>query len=434
MTNFDQLPVVIQALPKWDAAYSSAACTIAKHFSKKRMVFYIEHPFTMKDVYSKKFKTQIDKRKKIWKDNTLCYERPFSDLQNFIAIYPRPGFPLNILPNSFVFNWLQKINEKRIWQQINPIFELFGVQEFIYINSFDPIFSGCYSNKKAALKIYHCVDNIAGEKYIAKHGIKAEVKVAKEFDMTISTSKALQQKMLSFNSNSYYVGNATNFLLFDKAASKPTKELSNIVGKKVIYTGNIGLRIDYELIRKSALINPDLQFIFIGPINHREFKGHKLEHIDNIHFLGPKPYEDLGKYLGEADVCIIPFLCNDLTKYIYPLKINEYWAAGKPVVTSRFADFGEHEKEIYTFKNAEEFGDAIRKAIKEDSTKKIASRKKIASVNTWENRILEFENLISIALKNKISTQNGTKIYNKRKSFFKENSAQNHYSKREKTA
>ncbi len=430
MTDFDQLPIIMQALPKWDSDYSSAACNIAKHLSKKRLVFYIEHPFTLKDVYSKKFKRQIEKRKEIWKNSSLSYEKPFNDLQNFIAVYPRPGIPLNVLPHNYVFNWLQKINEKRIWQQINPILELFGIQEFIYINSFDPIFSGCYSTKKAILKIYHCVDNIAGERYIAKHGVDAEKKVAKEFDMTISTSKALQQKMLNFNKHSYYIGNATNYTVFNinRGAVQPPKELANIPGPKVIYTGNIGLRIDYELVGKTAISNPDLQFIFIGPINQREFKGQHLTQIENVHFLGPKPYEDLGQYLSEAAVCIIPFLCNDLTKYIYPLKINEYLAAGKPVVTSRFADFNEFGKEIYLFNTSEEFSEAIRNAIQEDTNKKILPRKKIALRNTWENRILEFEELISRALQAKKTTHDGTKINYNRKSYTKENSTQSYYS------
>jgi glycosyltransferase involved in cell wall biosynthesis len=103
----------------------------------------------------------------------------------------------------------------------------------------------------------------------------------------------------------------------------------------------------------------------------------------------------LPAYLQHFDCCIIPYKVNKLTASIYPLKINEYLAAGKPVVSTHFSD------DIYTFRDhafiAETHDQFIRMidvAIEENnSTKKIA-RIAAAQANSWEKRVKEFWDIV----------------------------------------
>jgi len=60
--------------------------------------------------------------------------------------------------------------------------------------------------------------------------------------------------------------------------------------------------------------------------------------LPNIHYLGPKKYEQLPAYLSGWDIALIPFLLNDSTKYISPTKTPEYLAAGVPVISSSIID------------------------------------------------------------------------------------------------
>ena len=53
-----------------------------------------------------------------------------------------------------------------------------------------------------------------------------------------------------------------------------------------------------------------------------------------MRWLGPKPYDELPRYVAAFDVGIIPYAANSYTPSCFPLKLYEYLAAGKPVVAS----------------------------------------------------------------------------------------------------
>ena len=54
----------------------------------------------------------------------------------------------------------------------------------------------------------------------------------------------------------------------------------------------------------------------------------------DIYFMGPRDYRVLKNYANRADVLVIPFLINDITKSTSPVKIFEYMALHKPIVTT----------------------------------------------------------------------------------------------------
>jgi glycosyltransferase involved in cell wall biosynthesis len=394
----------MQALPRWDGKYASTSLNIAKELSKSRWVFFVDHPFTKKDVLFNSHQPDVVFRKPIWKSQANNAYAPFEDFPRLVVISPRPIPMFNFLPPSFLYQWAEAYANWSVWQSINSVLVQYNVEKFIYINSFDPVFSQVFTHLDIALKVYHCVDNIAGERYIARHGVRREKEFAAQADMVISTSPALAQKLSEFNPESVCVPNAADFSLFSKPATKEPVDMAGIIGPKVLYMGNIGLRIDYNLLENLALKHPKLQLVFVGPKDEREFKGQALESLSNVHFLGAKPYKELIEYVHACDVCMIPFEPNDLTRYIYPLKINEYLATGKPVVSSRFADLSDFESVIYTYTNSEDCYAAITRAIDENSKQKQKARREVASKNTWENRGLQFDRLINAAVHKK-STQ-----------------------------
>ena len=59
-----------------------------------------------------------------------------------------------------------------------------------------------------------------------------------------------------------------------------------------------------------------------------------MESEPNIHILGPKPFSELPAYTQFFDVAIIPFIVNELTIAVNPIKLREMLAAGCPVVST----------------------------------------------------------------------------------------------------
>jgi hypothetical protein len=88
------------------------------------------------------------------------------------------------------------------------------------------------------------------------------------------------------------------------------------------------------------------------------------------------------------DCVLIPFLCNTLTASIYPLKINEYLAAGKAVVSTAFSDdiqgFSEY---IYLAQDHTAFIGQIERALQENDSTMVQNRSALAETNSWAARI-----------------------------------------------
>ena len=82
---------------------------------------------------------------------------------------------------------------------------------------------------------------------------------------------------------------------------------------------------------------PNHTLLLVGPVNSPEPAQIGLDQLLNVLFVGSRPLHELPPLLQYMDVVLIPFQCNTLTESIYPLKINEYLAAGKAVVSSDFS-------------------------------------------------------------------------------------------------
>ena len=104
------------------------------------------------------------------------------------------------------------------------------------------------------------------------------------------------------------------------------------------------------------------------------------------------------------DCCLIPFLCNTLTKSIYPLKINEYLSAGIPTVLTDFSDLSDFKDTTQIVTNKTDFLSAIQKELAEDNIEKQHLRAQIGQQNSWENRADEISEIIALMRKVKSVT------------------------------
>jgi teichuronic acid biosynthesis glycosyltransferase TuaH len=76
---------------------------------------------------------------------------------------------------------------------------------------------------------------------------------------------------------------------------------------------------------------------------------------------------------------------------IYPLKINEYLAAGLPVISVNFSyDIESFHHVAYIEDTHEGFLQAIRVAIKENTPERVRERLNVASQNSWTARVAKF--------------------------------------------
>lgn len=391
--------IICFSLSRWDSAISSPALSLAKEFAKNNRVFFVEHPFSWKDYFSGRKEPYIQSRKKALLSGKDIYTNPPSLPDNLTIVTSKLTWPVNFLPPGFLYNRFAAVNDNILLNAIRQTIKDYNIKEFIYVNFFDPYFvQKLPPDIKPLRSVYQSMDDISQVSYSHRHGTRLEEETIRNFDYTLCTSKELTRLKSPFSPNVYFHPNAADTDVFIRAAMEvlPKPDELNGITKKIIgYTGSIEYRSDFELLKKVAEYHKDKILFFVGPIQGEEYKEVGLDKMSNVIFAGPRKITELPNYLQYFDCVLIPFRKNTLTRSIYPLKINEYLAAGKPVIATHFSE------DIYTFRDVayvvdshEEFLNTIDKAIEENDEAKKQARMKVAEENTWEARVARFWDII----------------------------------------
>ena len=402
--NYKTYDLIIMAIFRWDGPYSSTSISLAKTFSKTNRVFYINHPYTYRDYYGQLKAPEHKEIRASLNNGKPIYEKDESLSDNFTSVTPPLTMPINFLPKGAIYNAFAKFNNKKIIDTIRQTIADYNIQQYIFVNCFDPFFVPTLPESlQPKLNIYQCVDDISQSEYLADHGEYLENEAIQKTDLTLTTSTELFRLKSAYSNNIQILHNAADISNFKKALTENyprPKELADIKTPIIGYIGNLDeIRVNYQLLKKTALTHPDKTLVFIGPINNTQYKTIGLDQLPNVRFLGKKDPAELPPYLKYFDCAIIPFAYNQLTKSIYPLKINEYLAAGKAVVSTTFSeDIRSFSASIFLTETAEEFVAAIGKAIQSNSSENIKQRVAVAETNTWEARVERFWNIVDETL------------------------------------
>lgn len=388
--------IIIFSLSRWDAPYSSPSFSLAKEFAKNNNVFYIDHPFSIKDFLLNYRTPAIESRKEALLCGKNIYQKSDKFPERLTMVTPRLTLPINFLPKGFLYSALARVNDAIVFNTIRQVTKDFNITRFIFFNAFDPYFCRDFPpDIRPIKKVYQSMDDLTEVPYTAKHGERLEEDIIRKFDVTLTTSQELRRMKLAFSNEVYFHPNAADFSTFQRALSEDfprPDELIPAQGKKIIgYTGNIESRVDYELLRAVIERHADKVIAMIGPLTTDEHKTIGLSDYPNVILTGAKKIDELPVYLQYVDCAIIPFKKNKLTRSIYPLKINEYLAAGRPVVATNFSeDIAGFGDVIYLAEDNEEFVSLIDRALREDGPDKIHARTRVANRNTWTARVETF--------------------------------------------
>jgi glycosyltransferase involved in cell wall biosynthesis len=173
------------------------------------------------------------------------------------------------------------------------------------------------------------------------------------------------------------------------------------------YVGGLHRHVDFTLLTRMARARPDWSWVFVGPL---QTAVNGLAELPNVHLLGRRPHGDLARYIREMDVCLVPYLNNAATATVVPVKVNEYLAVGKPVVSTKLPtirDFNEQYKVLLTADNRpDSFLQAIEQALcTEDDVETIKRRREVAALNDWQVRLNVMSDLIETAARRKSTAE-----------------------------
>lgn len=182
-----------------------------------------------------------------------------------------------------------------------------------------------------------------------------EAQLLKRADVVFTGGRSLHSMVQERRPDAHCFPSGIDYPHFSRGAEpgEPARELADIPKPIFGYFGAVDERIDWELIGKICKARRHWHIVFLGPkvlINEIPVKS------KNFHWLGAQPYARLPDFLRGFDVCLIPWLVNDLTKFMSPTKTPEYLAAGRPVVSTPIPDVqAEYGEEAFIASEPEEF-------------------------------------------------------------------------------
>lgn len=266
------------------------------------------------------------------------------------------------------------------------------------------------ANFPHSLLVYHITDDYAAFGHLSDAQRTALLAEERELlaaaDLVIVTAPRLLELKAPHARRIELIPNGVDFDAFQRARNSPSPPPSPslpfplspslpILG----YSGHVSNRLDLPLLRAIALARPEWQLVFAGSqwdAGCAEALA-ALKALPNVHFLGLLPVEDVPPFIVGCDVCLIPYRVNDETRAISSLKLYEYLAAGKPVVSARVPAAEEHAAVVRIAEGTvESWLRKIEAALAErDDAAQVAARLAVAAANRWEERVGRIEEILS---------------------------------------
>lgn len=385
-----QKNIVCVSNTTWEGFYTKSTVQLLSLLAKSNRVLFVEYPFTIKDlVVTLMGKARAPVARMLGLKPRLVSTTSTFNTEVFQLIVP-PMLPFAAFKSEMIYRLLLKLNAACYARSVRRALKKLNMDDTICINAYNSIYGTELLGKmNQKLDIFYCYDGPDVLRY-GKRAELADQKLATMADGLIVTSDYLADSMRHLSPEVTAVKNGVDFELFNKEAkSEPRKAIR----KKIGYIGSIDHRFDLETVEHAVRKLSGYDFEFIGDQMNKSVAD-QLAKYPNVKFFPPVKAHQVPALLHTCDVGLIPYLRNEYTKNIYPLKINEYLAVGVPVVLTSFASLPDFKGVAAFAQNKEEFADAIVNEVENDSAEKIKERIKFAEKTSWENRAIEFENAL----------------------------------------
>lgn len=379
---------VIISIQPWYYELGSNCKNIALELAKHNRVLYINIPITRKTFYSKTNTPGVNNHCNIIKQKGNTLEQISHNLWQF---YPTTLIEsINWLPFTSVFGFVNSINNKRFASDIKKAIAKLNFKEVILFNDND-IYNGFYLKEllSPSLYIYYMRDFLQGYSFWKKHSSVLEPKLIKKADLVVTNSFFYKEYCNGFNKNSFYIGQGCKLSLFDPENVRNTPDETAKISKPIIgYVGALdSSRLDHSIIKTIAGYNINWNVVLVGP-EDEQFRKSDLHLLQNVHFLGAKPIDQLPAFINVFDVCINPQQINFITNGNYPLKIDEYLAMGKPIVATKTKAMELFKDYVSLADLPEDYPKLIEHLLANSAGHdSVQARISFAQSHTWENSI-----------------------------------------------
>ena len=252
--------------------------------------------------------------------------------------------------------------------------------------------------------VYYCVADFTQLTPQAERLREHEQLVVRTSDVVYTNCSALARIFERWNKNVHVFPFGVNleaFKLDPSPSLNGAGRLADLPRPVVGYVGGLHRHMDWRMLEKMARARPRWSWVFIGAAQ-TEVGG--LDALPNVHFLGQKPHAELGDYVKQFDVGIVPYVNSAYTDTVVPTKINEYLAMGKPVVSTDIptvCEFNDAHGILWTAAGSPEtFLSAIEQAISHPAdADTLRRRREVAELGDWKTRFEQMNDMFEAELR-----------------------------------
>jgi len=207
----------------------------------------------------------------------------------------------------------------------------------------------------------------------------------------MATSSALVESKIIPGKKTILIDHGVEFEHFNLGRKQSTEPQL-----KICYFGLFDQRNNQEILTQIAKDLPHDQIDIIGNV---VCDTQSLEKYSNIHFLGPVSYQSLPDKIRPYDIFILPYVENELTRNINPLKLKEYISTSRLIISTPLPEVLKFKEFIAIGNNGQDFVEHINQYRNNLNNPTFFNPQKaidyIKNHETWEMKALKLSNLIN---------------------------------------
>ncbi|MGH2798482.1 MAG: glycosyltransferase, partial [Thermoleophilaceae bacterium] len=182
-------------------------------------------------------------------------------------------------------------------------------------------------------------------------------------DLTLFCSTALYEQERFECRQAAFVDHGVDFDVFAAAGRGELSEpddVRRLPRPRAGFVGSIEAHtLDPKLIVEVARRLPTVQFVLVGECTMPK----EAFALPNVSLLGKRPYERVAAYMAACDVLLMPWNGSPWIEACNPVKLKEYLAVGRPVVTTRFRELERYADHVRVADGADAFACAIEQSL-----------------------------------------------------------------------
>ena len=288
----------------------------------------------------------------------------------------------------------QRLNVRLVGLQLWRVRRRLRLQDF-QLWTFLPHVGDYVGRYGESLAVYYCVDEFSlFSELDTDRTVEAERRLLAKVDCVFAVNEALQNAKRKHNPETHLSPHGVDRELFAQALDPATTvpaDLARLRAPVLGFYGSIADWVDLELIAGIARRRPDWTIALIGPVSR---DTDALDPLPNVHLLGRRPHRMLPAYCRSFGVGLIPYLIDERSPYVNPVKLREYLSAGLPVVSTPVDEVLSQGSLCAVAVDVDGFVEAIEEALASDSTQVRGLRSAAMVAGTWEARVRAVEETV----------------------------------------